>query len=236
MFPSTQWSIILAAGDHLSAESSHALERMCADYWEPVYVYFRRHGHPIEDARDLTQAFFESLIQRGDLRQIDPAKGSFRAFLTAAIKNFSANAWDHRQAKIRGGNLIALSWDDAIENGLECSDSHSASLTSEQAFDRQWALSLLRQALASTREEYERLGKGSLFHSLQPMLPGSNISATYDDIARALGSEPGTIRVAVCRMRRRFRIHLRNVVASTLGPGEDIDEELRYMLQVLTAE
>jgi RNA polymerase sigma factor (sigma-70 family) len=231
-FPTTSWSLVLAAKQKTSAASELALDKLCHQYWYPVYAYIRCRGGSGEDARDLTQEFFLHLLEKHYLNAIDAPRGRFRWFLQAAVKNFLANEYDRSQTQKRGGKQIFLSLDMArAENmyRLEPVDQ----LTPEKIFDRRWSLLVLDRVTDLLRQEYEKLGKGVYFDRLQPYLVGDDAEQSYRDLASALSTTEGAIKVAVHRLRRRFAEVLRAEIAETVSNESEIDTELRFLASAI---
>jgi len=232
LFATTHWSVILTAQDATSPAAREALAQLCSTYWFPLYVFTRREGHTAEDAQDLTQEFFARFLARDDLRAVNKNKGKFRSFLLASMKHFLANAWDQTHAVKRGGKYLRVPWDDAL------AESHYTSavpqhLSSEEAYERQWTLSMLDRVLARLRDEYTAAGKGTLFEALQGYLSASQSPGTHAEVAQRLGLTEGAVKVAVHRLRRRYGELLRSEVAHTVASPADIDAELRHLFSVI---
>jgi RNA polymerase sigma-70 factor (ECF subfamily) len=209
-FQTTNWSLVFAAGG-----SPDALNDLCARYWTPVFAYVRRCGHDRADAEDLTQAFFSRMLEHRDLAQADPRRGKFRSFLLASLKHFLSNERDRAQAKKRGGDMVH------VEIDVDTSDD---ALTPDQAFDKQWALTVVDRALRALRE-------GGEPEHLMPFLSGD---ASYAELAAQRRTSEGALRVAVHRLRRRFRDQLRDVVAETVD-ADDVDDEIRFLIAAVSA-
>ena len=232
IFATTQWSVVLAAGEDDSILAEHALEALCITYWYPIYVYVRRKGHGPDDAQDLTQEFFLQLIAKKRLRLADGNKGRFRSFLLALLDSFLARQWSREHRQKRGGLLHFISFDLQTPEEryrLEPPDSDSPG----KNFDRQWAMTVLRQAMDTLQRECEAAGKGALFGELKVMLSGEDENAAYSTIAPRLGMTQGAVRVAVHRLRQRYGEILRAEVAQTVESADDVDEEMRYLLSAL---
>jgi len=230
-FATTHWSIVLAAGHVSQADSKAALARLCQTYWYPLYCYIRRRGHDAHEAEDLTQGYFAALLERDSLRVADPNRGRFRSFLLGSLNHFLANDRRRRIARKRGGGQAPLSLDcraGEARYGQEPADN----LTPEQAYQRRWAMTLLEQALANLRREYLAGGKSALFDHLSGLLGGDK-GAAYREIADDVGMTEGAVKVAVHRLRKRCREHLRSEVAQTIADPQDIEEELRALLAVV---
>jgi RNA polymerase sigma factor (sigma-70 family) len=231
-FPSTLWTVVLHARQDEPEQARAALAQLCEGYWYPLYSFVRRRGHSPHDAQDLTQAFFAHLLEKRGLEQVDPEKGRFRTFLLAALKNFLANDWDKINALKRGGGQTVLSLQqESAESRYQLEPSHD--LTPERLFERQWALTLLDQVLAALRDEYHGQGKGAIFEELKAAIIGQ--AGGYAEMAARLGQSEGAIKVAVHRMRSRYRELMRARIAETVGEGVgDVEDELRHLLAVLS--
>jgi RNA polymerase sigma-70 factor (ECF subfamily) len=235
-FESTQWSMVLAARNRASAEAETALATLCATYWRPLYSYVRRSGRSVEDAQDLTQSFFSRLLEKDSLRQVDPSLGKFRAFLLAALRNFLTNEWRREQTWKRGGQARFLSTEEMTRGEEYYSAGGSLSETPDQIFERNWALAILESTTRRLEEEFSAAGKSLVFAHLKPYLEGDGDGVRYSQVAAALEWSEVTVRVAVHRMRGRFRDLLQQEVARTLADPNDraaIEAELRYLLNAL---
>jgi RNA polymerase sigma factor (sigma-70 family) len=232
MFPVTRWTVVLAASGTPSPESAAALERLCSSYWYPLYAFVRRSGHSPPDAEDLTQEFFARLLEHNWIAHADRHKGRFRSFLLMAMKRFLAKEWDKAKTLKRGGQvrLVPLQLDAAeTRYTREPADTR----TPEQVFEKQWALTLLESVLSRLREDYARDGKGALFHALGPCLIGSRDTQPYAALGAELGMTEGAARVAVCRLRERYRECLKEEIGHTVASAAEVDEELRHLLRVM---
>jgi RNA polymerase sigma-70 factor (ECF subfamily) len=231
-FETTQWSLVLAAGQRGSAAAEEALARLCSLYWYPVFAFVRRQGYRAEDAQDLTQGFFARLIEKGDLRAADRSRGRFRSFLLTNCQYFLANERDRALARKRGSGRMPLSIDVAAAEGrYERALAHSE--TPERLYDRQWCLTLLDGVFESLRAEYAGTGRAKLFDRLKEFLTAGPDAGTHADAARELGTSAGAVKVAVHRLRRRYREELRRRVAETVGSDEDLEDEIRSLLETL---
>lgn len=174
-FATTQWSVVLAAGGSDTLEAREALSRLCQTYWYPLYAYARRKGHSPQDAEDLTQGFFLELLSHNWIARADQSRGRFRSFLLMAFDRFAANQWDKARTRKRGGHLrhVPLAMPDA-ESRFSREPADTA--TPQQAFEKQWALTVLDQVLARLRVEYVERGHAALFDALKPTLIGSRAS------------------------------------------------------------
>lgn len=234
-FPNTRWSVVLAATQEPSPESAAALEAICRAYWHPLYAYARRCGHSSHDAQDLTQEFFARLLEKRWLETADRGKGRLRTFLVAALKNFMCKEWRRESAQKRGGGLPHAPMDTAFaESG--CAADAAASLAPDEVFDRQWALALLDLTLKRLQAEFAAAGKAADFETLKVCLMAGPGAMDYAAMARRLACNAGAARVAVHRLRKRFRELSREEVSRTLAEGADLEEELRYLAATLARE
>jgi RNA polymerase sigma factor (sigma-70 family) len=231
-FATTQWSLVLAAGQRGSEEAEEALARLCSLYWYPVFAFVRRQGHPRGEAQDLTQGFFTRIIEKGDLGDADRSRGRFRSFLLTACQHFLSNERDRARALKRGGGRLPISIDVAAAEGrYERALAHSE--TPERLYDRQWCLTLLDGVLDGLREDYETAGKGRVFDRLKDFLTADEGAGTNAEAARELGMTEPAVKVAVHRLRRRYRDALRRRVAETVESAEDVEDEIRHLLTTL---
>jgi RNA polymerase sigma-70 factor (ECF subfamily) len=233
-FLTTQWSVVLAAGDAASSESAQALATLCELYWYPLYAFVRRRGYDPEAAQDLTQAFFVRVIEKAYLRDATPTRGRFRSFLLGSLKHFLANEWDHARALKRGGGAPMLSLDVELGEGetryrLEPADDE----TPERLFERQWALTLLTRVVARLRDEWQQAGKGDRFDALRPALTGEPDAQTYAQVGERLGMSEGAVKVAVHRLRRRVRTLLQEEIARTVEDPGEVEDEISHLFEVL---
>jgi len=233
LFCTTRWSIVLNAQGSDVQDAASALETLCRAYWPPLYAYARRHGHAAHDAEDLTQGFFARLLEKEHLRVVQREKGRFRQFMLMAFKRFLANEWEHQNAVKRGGGeaLVTLNTDTAER--LYVSDP-GIRPSPDAAFDRRWALSLLEMVLARLREEFESAGQSAEFAILKPFLTAESGTLDYAQVAARLGSTEGAARVAVHRLRKRFRQLFREEIERTVADPSDVDDELRHLVAALT--
>ena len=233
VFPNTRWSVVLAATQRQSPESAAALDAICRSYWYPLYAYVRRRGNSAHDAQDLTQAFFAQLLERQSLADADPERGRFRSFLLGAMNYFLVNEWQKARAQKRGGGLQTISLDlAAAEERFDLEPADNS--TPDKLFEKQWALTLLGEVLNRLEAEYRREGKGDLFAALKQTLMGTRESQPYSELAAKLGMNENAIKVAVHRLRRRYRELIRDEIAGTLARSQDIEEEMRHLFTALS--
>jgi RNA polymerase sigma factor (sigma-70 family) len=233
-FVTTHWSLVLSACDRESPQSAAALEKLCRVYWYPLYAYIRRCGQSKENAEDLTQAFFARLLQKKFLESAQPERGRFRSFLLVALKRFMANEWERAHAQKRGGFQTQIPLDTELAERKFQSEITAAEIPPDRAFERRWAMTLLERTMSRLRAEFERAGKISEFDRLKIFLTADKKEIPYPSIATELGMNEGALRVAVHRLRRRYRELFREEITHTLAEGESVDEELRHLLSVLS--
>lgn len=219
---------MLAAGQRHTPQSDHALEALCRTYWFPLYAYVRRRGHAKADAEDLVQAFFARFLAKNYLAGLSEERGRFRAFLLAALKNFLINEWKHAQRLKRGGGAVSLSLDwETADTKFQVAA--TAEPSPDQAFDREWALALLAKVIERLEAECIAEGKAKLFAQLKVFLAAGKGETAQSEVAKTLGMEEGAVRVAVHRLRKRYRQLLREEIANTLSDPALVEEELRAL-------
>ena len=224
---------MIEAGHRSSPGSDRALASLCETYWYPLYAYVRRRGSSAADARDSTQGFFAHLLEKKSLQAADPGRGRFRSFLLTAFKNFLSKEHERLTAQKRGGDIQHLSIDfDSGERQYQFEPADT--WTPERIFERRWAYTLLDQVMAALQGEYERGGKLELFEQCKLHLSGAGPS--YEETALALETTEGALRVAVHRMRNRYRELLKTEVAATLQDPEFVDDELVYLRRAIRGE
>jgi RNA polymerase sigma-70 factor (ECF subfamily) len=231
-FPPTRWSLVLAAKQRSSTEKAAALEAICTAYWYPLYAYARRCGQPPPDAQDLTQGFFCRLLEKRWLDTADREKGRLRTFLIVAMRNFMRKEWRRASARRRGGGQVPVRIDTAFAESRYAADP-STPLAADEEFDRQWALTLLELTLQRLHAEFARAGKPDDFDALKDCLMAARGGIDYAAVATRLGLQEGAARVAVHRLRKRFREIYREEIAQTLTDGTDVDDELRHLAAAL---
>lgn len=232
-FATTRWSLVIAAGGG-SPASTAALAELCEAYWYPAYAYVRRTGYSVDDAADLTQAFFTRVIEKLYLKDARPERGRFRSFLLASLRHFILNERDWHNARKRGGDFIHVPLDFGMgEHRYQREPADT--VTPERIFERRWTLDVLDRAMARLSARYVAAGRKDLFVRLKPYLIGEE-PASYYELACAEGVSEGSLRIAVHRLRKEFRSTLRATIAETVERDEDVDDELRYLLTVVARE
>lgn len=231
-FVTTQWTRVLEArGD--SPQARAALSDLCAAYYAPVLAFIQRNSPDRETARDLTQEFFARLLARQGISGVDPQRGRFRSFLLGAVKHFLADVHDHERRLKRGAGRPAESIDAATDtsHGLQLPDLSAPS--PDREFDRKWAFTLLERALTALAEEHEASGKAGQFEALKPWLTGDSKDISQAAAAARLGLTEGAVKVAIHRLRRRFRDLIKNEISQTVGNLAQVDMELHHLLEAL---
>jgi RNA polymerase sigma factor (sigma-70 family) len=233
VFATTRWSVILAARQH-TPESAVALDAICQAYWYPLYAYVRRCGQSPHDAQDLTQEFFARLLEKRWLDAANREKGRLRSFLIVALKKFMANEWRRASAQRRGGLQTCAQFDTAFAESRFAADPRS--LAPDEAFDQQWALTVLDLTVNRLRAEFVAAGRPEAFETLKNCLLADRSGIDYAALATHLGVNEGAARVAVHRLRKRFREIYREEISQTLAEGEDVTAELRHLAAALARQ
>ena len=231
-FATTHWSVVLNAAQADAPQAADALERLCRTYWYPLYAYVRRLGRSPEDAQDLTQAFFERLLERNYVGQADRQRGRFRTFLLSALSHFLADERDRAHRFKRGGGQTVISFDAATAEEryrLEPVDF----LDAAKLFERRWATTLLERAVTRLEQEFSERGQDRLFDGLRAFLLGEQEDATYAGAAAGLGLTPAAMKMAASRLRARCRELLREEIAQTVASPQEADEEYRALLAAI---
>jgi DNA-directed RNA polymerase specialized sigma24 family protein len=233
-FATTNWSAILKAARYDGENSVEALADLCKHYWYPLYAFSRTLGDDHSDAQDLTQAFFQHLIERRAIASIDPTQGRFRSFVIACFKNFRSAQLRKMRTSKRGGKYSIMSYEELSADERFSSEPIEAE-TPEGWFDRNWALAVLDQAHARLKREYATGGKQDLFERLHASIQGSDRSLNYETAAADLKKTKDAVKMEASRMRRRFGELLREVVNETVADVNEVEDELRYLLRLLSA-
>jgi RNA polymerase sigma-70 factor (ECF subfamily) len=233
-FPTTSWTLVLAAADPDHADCRDAIASLCAIYWYPLYAFIRKRGHAASDAQDLVQEFFARFLARRYFDRADSEKGNFRAFLLICLKCFLADEKDRDNAQKRGGGVPPLPFEIATAESLYTREpAHNE--TPERIYERRWARALLDRVYARLREEFVRHGRLDHFNSLKPHLMGGG-DAPYGDLATKLGVTEGALKTGIHRLRKRYRDLLREEVAATVAGPELVDAELRFLASALSGK
>lgn len=230
-FPTTRWTMVVAAGEPHRKEARSALVSLCENYWYPLYAYLRRRGYPAEQAQDLTQEFFIRILEGRYLDRADPEKGRFRSFILTSLKFFVADEADRARAHKRGGGRVVSLEFSSGEERYQREPAHGE--TPERIFERRWALSVLDRVVERLREEFLRHGRSDHFERLKVFLLGQS-DAPYATLARELNTSEGALKVAIHRLRKRYRELFRQEIADTVADPADVESELKYLASVLT--
>jgi RNA polymerase sigma factor (sigma-70 family) len=235
-FRTTHWSVVLLSAQSQMPGSQSALADLCRLYWYPLYAFVRRRGYTAEDAQDLTQGFFLSLLERRSLRQVHPERGKFRSFLLASIKNYLSDAFQREKSIKRGGQIEFVALD--LAGAEERYDKDEATvLTAEKIFDARWAMSLLGHAIERLRQEYVSQGKNAVIEVLNPFLDPTNCKKlpSYEEAAAQLHVSLKGVKTLIHRTRKRYSDILREEVARTVTDPEEVDEEIHSLCEALIA-
>jgi RNA polymerase sigma-70 factor (ECF subfamily) len=232
-FDTTQWSLVRAAklDEASQSRARKALEELCRAYWYPLYAFVRSRGHSAADAQDLTQAFFARIIETGGFASADRERGRFRSYLLGAMKHFLANEWHRARTRKRGGGVQFIGWD-ALDPESRYAGASLQPDNPERLFDREWALETVAGALQALRDEMEKAGKSEQFEALKGSLTGED-DGPREEIAARLAMSEGAVKVAVHRLRKRYRKLLRALIAETVSDEANLDDEMHYLLAVL---
>ena len=232
-FPTTRWTLVVAAGDPQRKEARSALASLCENYWYPLYAYLRRRGYTADQAQDLTQEFFMRILEGRYLDRADPEKGRFRSFLLTSLKFFVADEGDRERAHKRGGGVLVPLEFSSGEERYQRETAHDE--TPERIFERRWALSLLDRVVERLRDEFVHHGRAEHFERLKMFLLGQS-DAPYAALAREMNTSEGALKVAIHRLRKRYRDLFRQEIADTVADPAEVESELRYLAAVLTTK
>ena len=232
-FRTTHWSQVLAAGDQDSIHGQEALARLCHTYWLPVYAFVRRHGQAPEQAKDLTQDFFATFLEKNSVARAVRERGRFRCFLMAAVENFLRNVVDRNKAEKRGGGRPLVSLDEQSAEASYLAEP-ADELDPARHFELRWALTILERVMQRLREEYLQHGRGDLFDELVTHLWGDTDSIPYSELAERFGLSEGNIKITAHRLRQSYRALLREEIAQTVAQPAEIDDEIRYLMRVVS--
>jgi len=232
-FATTHWSVVLAAGDKSHSQCTTALQTLCQTYWYPLYAYVRHLGTRAQDAEDLTQAFFVFLLEKDRLGSLVKDKGKFRSFLLTALKHFRTDQWKRASATKRGGGRKIFSLDMADAEGRFLHEPVDTT-TPERLYELNWAVALLNSVFEQLQHEHQAQGRGEQFESLKFCLTGQRSTLPYGQLAAQLAVSESSLKVSVHRLRKRYRELLQQEIAHTVADPRAVDEELRYLFQILS--
>src|SRR5215467_13050232 len=230
-FPTTRWTLVVAAGDPRRKEMRAALVSLCENYWYPLYAYLRRRGYPAYQAQDLTQEFFVRVLEGHYIDRADPEKGRFRSFILTSLKFFVADEGDRQRAQKRGGGAVLPLDFDSGEDRYQREPAHDE--TPERIFERRWALAVLDRVMDKLRTEFLHHGRPEHFERLKMFLLGQS-DAPYAALAEEMKTSEGALKVAIHRLRKRYRELFRQEIADTVADPADVESELRFLAAVLT--
>ncbi|MEO7318978.1 MAG: sigma-70 family RNA polymerase sigma factor [Chthoniobacteraceae bacterium] len=231
IFATTRWTQVLAA-QGTSTKAGTALADLCAAYYAPVHGYIARTAHDLGDPRDLTHGFFARLLAGAMLSGADRELGRFRAYLLGAVKHFLADTRERLLAAKRGARHEHTPLDAGTDTSPGVDFPAPESPTPDVWFDRQWGLAVLSQALDALAAEHEQKGKAAHFTALKPWLTSDAPMLTQASAASQLGMTEGALKVAIHRLRLRFRELVKERIAETVSSEDEMRDELRYLIEV----
>ncbi len=233
-FKTTNWSVVVAAGHGSSTAIRKALGELCETYWFPLYAFARRQGQSPEDAQDLTQEFFARFLERGYFALANRERGRFRTFLLSSLKHFLTEEWRRANRQKRGGGVSFTPFDPQdAENRYSAEPADD--LSPDRLYDRRWAEALLERTLGRLKKDYDSTGRAAVYQQLQQLIWGPQARLSYAEMGQTLGMNEGAVKVAVHRLRQRFRELLREEVAQTVENQAQVEEELRHLLGAISA-
>ena len=235
-FQTTHWTVVLRARQTQSEIASQkALSNFCEAYWPPLYSFVRRRGHASPQAQDLVQGFFAHLLEENTLSRADKEKGRLRTFLLGSLQNFLCNDYDRSRTLKRGGGHQIVSIDEQLPEA-EASMMDTAQLSDSRAYDLVWASNIVKRAWQHLQDAFDAEGKAEWLEVLRPFVDGSGRTPpNQEEAAKKLGVPIATLRTWLWRLRQRYREALRSEVASTVSDPSDVDQELHYLYEILTA-
>lgn len=232
-FHDTRWTLVSRSrGSDTQAKA--ALSELCEAYYAPVVAFLRRDGRAEDVARELAHDFFAKLLTGGAIEGADPLRGRFRSYLLAALKRFAADQRDRAHAAKRGGGQVHAVIEAESEKtgaGLQIADERLEA--PDAAFDRQWALTVLARSMAALETTMCDEGKLAHFDVLKPWLTADADAAPQSEAAEKLGISVEAVKVAVHRLRKRFRDAVKTEIAQTVGDAGSVSEELGALMAAL---
>jgi DNA-directed RNA polymerase specialized sigma24 family protein len=233
VFVTTRWTQVLASHGN-SAEARQALSDLCGAYYRPVVTFLRSEGRDEDTARELAHEFFARVLERQSFSGADPQRGRFRSYLLGALKHFLANRRVHDSREKRGGGAVRERFNSETDTSLARTVPDPSAPSSDALYDREWALNILRRAFEIIRRECEHSGRQQEFETLKAWLTGESARPTQADAARQLGMNEGAVRVAIHRLRRRFREQVKSEIAQTVSDPGEAAEEMRHLIAALS--
>lgn len=232
-FVTTRWTQVLQARGQ-SPEARIALGQLCEAYWTPVFRFIRQTGQNEDASRDLTQEFIAQLLAKNGFDGFEPSKGRFRSYLLGAVKHFLSDQRDKACSLKRGGGEVPIPLEEPGETSTALQIPDPAGEVPETFFDRQWAMNLIERALNGLAEECAAAGKKEQYEVLKPWLVGNAEASLQADLARQVGLSEGALKVAIHRLRKRFRALVKTEIAQTVDSPQEIQAELHYLVEVLS--
>jgi RNA polymerase sigma-70 factor (ECF subfamily) len=232
-FHTTRWTLVQNAVGR-TAEARQALSELCAAYYAPVVSFLRREGRDEDAARELAHEFFAKLLADDALGAFERGRGRFRSYLLGAVKHFLTNRRRDAAREKRGGGAehAPLGQGTDTSPGVDVADAGAASPDAE--FDREWALAVVERALTALQAESEAAGQAAQFSALKPWLTPSGAALSQARVAAEMGLSEGAVKVAIHRLRRRFRELVRSEIAQTMHDPADLDDEMRHLVEALS--
>ena len=230
-FQTTHWSLVMQARAKESSDAEAALETLCRTYWRPIFHFIRARGYQSDEAQDLTQEFFYTVIEKGYFDQADENRGRFRTFLKTAIKNFLANQWKKSKRQKRGGEIDFCSFDEFEEDRFQASNSADAS--PDKAYDQQWARTTFESTLDRVREEMAERGHLERFEIYKPHLMPRASGTSYAEAAASANMTEQAFKSGIRRFRERVRMFFLQAVADTVSPPQDAEAEARELMKAM---
>lgn len=232
-FPSTSWTLIHKVQKGSEQEATQALDEICRSYWYPIYAYARRNGFGAEDAEDLTQVFFQELVNYESLQAVTQERGRLRNFMLAMLKRIISKHLRHGAADKRGGSKAATlsldEFDAEARYAMEPSDGRDP----DALFDQAWARDVLASAESKLRADYAMADNVETFEHLREFLPLGENATPYADAAKKLGVTDATLRLLIHRMRKRYGKLVEQAIAQTVSDPDQIKAELEHLMSVI---
>ena len=235
LFPSTQWSAISQARGGDESKTSEGLRRLAVNYWRPLYLYLRKRGETHDDASDSVQGFFEFVFSSGFFEHVEREGGRFRSYLLRSLERWRSRRSVREGAQKRGGHVVHVPLDGSDELD-ESADLADEEVSPEAAFDRQWAAEMVSRTVQGLSADYETRGRQEWFAALAAALPGGGTLKAYADLAAELATSEGAVKKAVFDLRQAFATRLREEIRATVRTNEDAEEELRYLVSVMSGQ
>lgn len=232
MFATTRWTVVLNIADQDSSTAQEALEQLFITYWNPLYSYVRRQGYNPHDAQDLTQSFFERSLETDFLTKARKERGRFRNFLLTAMRRHLINAHRHRSATKRGGQARAIPWDETEAEAEYLKEKEN--LNPELLYEKKWAITVIQEVIRKLEQEHDGQDRAGFFADCVGIFFGEGTDLPIKEIAQRYGMTEGAAKVAMHRLRARYRKLLRNEIAQTVDCIDDIEDEIRHLVRALS--